>query len=88
MAVGQETVHRFQALHTPYGQVELLTPTDCVKDRLSSFFYWHDKQALEQAVMVFQDQKVDINELKRWAKAENQQEAFREFTKTLKNASA
>jgi hypothetical protein len=84
VAVGEELVHRFKTLHTPFGQVELLTPTDCIKDRLASFFHWDDRQALEQAIMVFQDQKVDLQEIKRWAKAENHLDKFKEFTKALK----
>ena len=84
VAVGQETIHNFKALHTPYGQVELLSPTDCVKDRLASFFHWQDRQALEQAVMVFQNQDVDIQEIERWAKAENHLDDFKTFIKALK----
>ena len=83
VAVGEELVHRFKTLHTPFGQLELLTPADCVKDRLSSFFHWNDRQSLEQAIMVFQDQKVDLQEVKRWAKAENQMDKFKEFIKAL-----
>ena len=84
VAVGEELVHRFNTLHTPFGQVELLTPADCIKDRLASFFHWDDRQALEQAVMVFQDQKVDLQEIERWAKAESHFDKFKEFKKVLK----
>lgn len=84
VAVGDQLIHQFKTLITPFGQVELLTPTDCVKDRLASFFHWQDRQALEQAVMVFQDQKVDLQEIERWAKAENYLDKFQEFRKTIK----
>lgn len=86
VAVGGEIVHRFKTLHTPFGQVELLTPTDCIKDRLASFFHWDDRQALEQAVMVFQDQKVDLQKIEQWAKAENHLDKFKKFTKALKKS--
>ncbi len=84
VAVGDELVQHYKTLHTPFGQVELLTPTDCVKDRLASFFHWNDRQALEQAAMVFQGQKVNLREIERWAKAENHFDKFKEFTNTLK----
>ncbi|HEY2810753.1 MAG TPA: hypothetical protein VGJ00_05140 [Rhabdochlamydiaceae bacterium] len=71
-------------MHTPFGQIELLIPTDCVKDRLASFFHWNDRQALEQAVMVFQDQKVNLKAVERWSKAENHRDKFEEFIKILK----
>jgi hypothetical protein len=86
VAVGEEMVHKFGALDTPFGHVVLLTPTDCVKDRLASFFHWQDIQALEQAIMVFQDQEVDLNEIEVWAKAEKHLDKFKEFIKALKKA--
>lgn len=84
IAVGEELVEKFKTLHTPFGQIVLLTPTDCVKDRLASFFHWNDRQALEQAILVFNDQKVNLKEIERWAKAENHLDKFEEFTKSLK----
>jgi hypothetical protein len=44
----------------------LLAPTDSVKDRLASYFYWND----EQALLVAKNHKIDLNDLKRWAKSE------------------
>jgi hypothetical protein len=83
VSVGQEVVHKFEALCTPLGQVVLLTPTDCVKDRLASFFHWQDRQALEQAIMVCQAQGVDLKEIELWALSEKHLEKFREFLKIL-----
>ena len=48
----------------------LLTPTDCIKDRLASFFYWNDRQALEQALLVAKNHPIHLEDLKRWAKEE------------------
>lgn len=84
IAVGDELVNKFQILDTPFGKIELLTPTDCVKDRLASFFHWNDRQALEQAILVFHDQKISLKEIQRWAKAENHLDKFKEFTKLIK----
>lgn len=84
VAIGQEMVHKFKSLETPFGHVLLLTPTDCVKDRLASFIYWQDKQALEQAIMVAQDQEVDLKEVKRWAQSENHLDKYNDFAKLLK----
>lgn len=84
VAVGEELVKHFKTLHTLFGQVELLTPTDCVKDRLASFFHWDDRQALEQAIMVFQDQKVEIKKIEHWAKAEGYLDKFQDFKKAIK----
>lgn len=83
VAVGDELVTKFKTLDTPFGKIELLTPTDCVKDRLASFFHWNDRQALEQAVLVFHDQNVNLKEIRRWAKVENHLDKFEEFTKLI-----
>src|SRR3989344_5326076 len=35
ISVGQEAVHEFSTLSTSTGSLQLLSPTDCVKDRLA-----------------------------------------------------
>jgi hypothetical protein len=79
ISVGHEAVHEFSILKTSVGSLKLLTPTDCVKDRLASFFYWNDLQALEQALMVAEEHSVNLKDLKRWAKAEGFENKLQEF---------
>ncbi len=64
--------------------MQLLTPTDCVKDRLSSFFHWNDSQALKQALMVAEEHSIDLDNLKRWAKAEGFEKKLQEFLQKIK----
>jgi hypothetical protein len=84
IAVGQEAVHEFKTLKTSAGSLRLLSPTDCVKDRLASFFHWNDAQALEQALMVAENHSVDLQDLKRWAKAEGFEKKLGSFLERLK----
>ena len=67
----------------------MLTPTDCVKDRLASYYHWNDKQALDQALLVCNDKpkKIDIKEIQRWSKQENHLEKFEFFLDKLKKNS-
>lgn len=44
IAIGQEPIQSFETLTTPAGRLKLLTPTDCVKDRLAAYFHWNDEQ--------------------------------------------
>jgi hypothetical protein len=83
VAIGQEPIQIFETLNTMSGSLRLLTPTDCVKDRLASFFDWNDEQALEQALLVAQDCSIDIQNIKHWAKAEGFQEKFKLFLKKI-----
>lgn len=86
IAIGNEPIQQFEILQTPMGTLQLLTPTDCVKDRLSSFFHWNDMQAFEQALLVANDCTIDLNDIKRWAKQEGHDEKMKSFLKKLLKA--
>ena len=83
IAIGNESIRHFETLKTPTGSLQLLTPTDCVKDRLSSFFHWNDEQALEQALLVAKDHTIDLKDVRLWAKEEGHQEKLKYFIKKL-----
>jgi hypothetical protein len=83
IAIGNESISHFETLQTSRGSLKLLTPTDCVKDRLASFFHWNDQQAFEQALLVAKDHHIDLSDIERWAKAEAHLEKFIFFVKKL-----
>ena len=59
--------------------IRMLTPVDCIKDRLCAFFYWDDKQALQQAIMVAIDCNVKPEAVKPWAKKEGESGKYKLF---------
>jgi len=67
----------------PTAILRVLSPTDCVKDRLCAFYFWKDQQGLTQAVLVAKSQKVDLKEIKRWSKTEGKEQEFEIFKKKL-----
>ncbi|MDN5850721.1 MAG: hypothetical protein L0H63_13970 [Nitrococcus sp.] len=83
LTVGDERVHKVAVRNTVAGRLRLLSPTDCVKDRLAAYFHWNDRQALAQAVLVAEAQSVDMVDLRRWAKAEDATEKLLDFEKAL-----
>jgi len=83
IAIGHEPIHHFEVLSTQSGSLQLLTPTDSVKDRLASYFHWNDEQALEQALLVAQNHEIDLKDLKRWSKEEGFISLFEHFLKQL-----
>lgn len=85
IAIGKESIQIFETIKTTAGLFKLLTPTDSVKDRLSSYFHWNDEQSLEQALLVAQDQTINMSDVKRWAKAEGYQEKLKHFLKRLRS---
>lgn len=83
ITVGNEAVRKFDTLKTESGALQLLSPTDCVKDRLASFFHWNDRQALDQAVLVAKEHPIDLKNLKNWAKAEGFSDKLNQFLAVL-----
>lgn len=58
------------------GRLRLLSPTDCVKDRLAAYFHWDDMQSLAQAALVAYANEIDLAEVESWATREGKREAF------------
>lgn len=77
IAIGDEPVRETALI----GKLKLLTPSDCVKDRLAAYYHWNDYQSLEQALMVMKAQKskIKLREIERWSKSENQDLKFKIF---------
>lgn len=88
VAIGEEIIRDFNKMKTKHGEFKLLTVEDCVKDRLASFFYWSDRQGLEQAITVCLDHKVNMKKIHNWAKKENHEKKFLQFEEELKKAKA
>ncbi len=68
-------------LDTPFGPLRVVTPTQCVMDRLAAYSHWSDRQSLDQAVMVARHQDVDWSALKEWASGEGMDAAVVERLK-------
>jgi hypothetical protein len=83
LAVGQELLHEWTARRVTHGVIQMLTPTQSVMDRLAAFYFWKDRQALDQAVAVARAHPVDLDAIRRWSESEGQLAEFREFVRTL-----
>lgn len=66
-------------------RLRLLSPTDCVKDRLSGYLQWRSRPFLDQAVIVCQHQagRVDLGEIQRWCEDEGSISAFQELKRRV-----
>jgi hypothetical protein len=83
LTLGDEVVQKWARIRTAAGTLQILTPTQCIKDRLAAFFHWRDSQSLEQALQVGHVHRVSMIELARWARAEGHGEHFEEFRRRL-----
>ena len=83
MTLGDEVVRKWAKVRTRVGMLQILTPTQCIKDRLAAFFHWRDSQSLEQALLVAKAHRVSMKELARWSSAEGHAEGFEEFRRRI-----
>ena len=70
LAIGIDLITEFATLTRPPQLLYILTATDCVRNRLASFFYWQDYSALETAAAVafVQSTTLDLNKISDWAR--------------------
>jgi hypothetical protein len=85
LTVGEEPVRQVDEIVLSTGTLRVISPTDCVKDRLAAYYHFGDRQALTQASMVASQNQVDIKEIRRWSKGEGQPGKFKEFLATLQS---
>ncbi|NGX63813.1 MAG: hypothetical protein KR126chlam6_01227 [Candidatus Anoxychlamydiales bacterium] len=83
VAIGEQLIKKFKILKTPLGTIKLLTPTDCVKDRLAAYYHWDDKQSLKQAILVAKNQKINLRNIKSWSIKEKQLKKYQIFIENL-----
>jgi hypothetical protein len=85
VSVGKDqAISKFNKVKTKKGVIKLFTPTDCVKDRLASYFHWNDPQSLEQAIFVAKKQKIYFDDIKEWSIKENAIDKYNKFLNLLK----
>ena len=79
LSVGEEPVSRVDKYKLATGILRIISPTDCVKDRLAAYYHWSDAQGLEQALLVAHAKKIDLKEIERWSKVWRKLMEFKHF---------
>lgn len=67
------------------GTIKLLSPTQCVMDRLAWFYHYNDRQCLDQAIAVTKNNQVNFDKLRTWSMNENATDKFQLFLEKLKS---
>ena len=88
LSVGKAQVSKIDTLQYETGRLQIISPSDCVKDRLVAYYHWGDRQALEQAIMVIQGNRIDLSEIAEWSQAEGKLTEFLKVEPLLREASA
>lgn len=90
LAVGGDYVHETSTLRNGDMTLRILSPTDCVRDRLAHFYHWDDYTALTAAVGVAAANldNVSMDLLRSWSTREENVSKFAEFERRLSRAVA
>jgi hypothetical protein len=72
LGFGETTVSDDTAaiLHTAFGPLRIVTPTQSVMDRLAAYVNWKDNPSFDQAIMVALRHPIDWSALYEWARVE------------------
>jgi hypothetical protein len=65
------------------GLLRLISPTDCIKDRLAAYYHWNDRQSLDQAILVALECEIDLGEIERWSTKEGRSNEFADIRARL-----
>lgn len=79
LSIGNYPVSHVQTMIIGNSTLNLLTPTQCVMDRLAAFYHWDDTQSLEQALLVASHHDVDMEYIAEWSIKEGKIELFNHF---------
>jgi hypothetical protein len=66
--------------------IKILSPTDCIRDRMASYIHFNARECLDQAVLVAKNQPFDLARVKSWCLAEGAATTFEEFRKRVESA--
>ena len=86
VALGNEVVETWSRRPTRLGEIEILSPTQWIKDRLAAFYHWNDRQCLDQAVMVARRHRISTKSIEEWSRDEGKLDRYDEFRAALKRA--
>lgn len=64
-------------------KIKILSPTDCVKDRLATYIHFKDRVGIEQALLVARKHPVNFESIENWCRKENAHATYQEFKNLL-----
>ena len=85
LAVGGEYITAETEIVLKGNKLKILSPTQSVMDRLAAYFHWTDRQSLDQALWIAERHPIQMEKIRKWAKAEGSEEKFDEFLQLTKH---
>ena len=66
--------------------IKILSPTDCIKDRLASYIHFQARECLDQAILVAERHPFNKKEVLKWCRNENANDQYMEFIEKVENS--
>jgi len=86
LGIGNEFITAWDTMEEGELVLHVLSPTDCVRDRLAWFLHYNDFSALEQALGVARKNPINLDRIQQWCIAEGKPEKFVVFRSRLDNS--
>lgn len=83
LAVGDEAIFEWETRRRGGQILNILSATDCVRDRLSATIAWNDLASARQAAAVAALHKVDMEKIESWCDREGSPQAYAYFKRFL-----
>jgi len=84
-SIGSEPILEERELEFPTGTLRIISPTDVVKDRLASYYFWSDLQGLDQAVLIARSHDIDMDNVQFWSTKQGYRGQFEEFSRLVRS---
>ena len=85
LAVGDDLIKEWSTHRSGDELLHVITATDSCRDRLAAFYYFQDRSALEQAILVSRTTRkgFDLERVRAWSQREGKLEEFAIFERLL-----
>lgn len=84
LGIGEQVTISPEVVNVRGTEIKILSPTDCVKDRLASYIHFNDREGFEQAALIAEKHPINLRDLKKWCEIENSLQTFEEFMEFIK----
>lgn len=85
LAIGDDLIKNWNTVRRRDDILHVITPTDCVRDRLLWFYLQPtDRSSLQAAIGVAKRHAIDLEEIETWSKRDGFDDKYREFELGLK----
>ena len=87
LGIGGEYVTKYEKVKRDLQTLNVVSATDCIRDRLCAYYFWNDRSSLLVAVDIAlaAADKVDMQAIRDWSSREQESRKFDDFVRLLES---